>query len=46
MRETEHGMIVYGSMDRRTLDAAYNYSAAVADSEYLANWRRRWRSAA
>jgi len=35
-------MIVYGSMDRQTLDAAYNNSAAVADSErYLADWVRR-----
>jgi hypothetical protein len=36
-----HGMIVYGSMDRQTLDAAYNNSAAVADSyRYLADWVR------
>jgi arylformamidase len=35
-------MIVYGSMDRQTLDAAYNNSAAVADSDrYLANWQSR-----
>jgi arylformamidase len=35
-------MIVYGSMDRQTLDAAYNNSAAVADSDrYLADWLRR-----
>jgi arylformamidase len=35
-------MIVYGSMDRQALDAAYNNSAAVADSDrYLANWVRR-----
>ena len=35
-------MIAYGSMDRQTLDAAYNNSAAVADSErYLADWLRR-----
>jgi acetyl esterase/lipase len=35
-------MIVYGSMDRQTLDAAYNNSAAVADSErYIADWLRR-----
>ena len=35
-------MIVYGSMDRQTLDAAYNNSAAVADSDrYLADWVRR-----
>ena len=35
-------MIVYGSMDRQALDAAYNNSAAVADSDrYLADWRRR-----
>jgi acetyl esterase/lipase len=32
-------MIVYRSMDRRTLDASYNNSAAVGDSErYLADW--------
>jgi arylformamidase len=37
-----HGMIAYGSMDRQTLDAAYNNSAAVADSDrYLADWLRR-----
>jgi arylformamidase len=35
-------MIVYGSMDQQTLDAAYNNSAAVADSDrYLADWVRR-----
>ena len=35
-------MIVYGSMDRQTLDTAYNNSAAVADSDqYLADWLRR-----
>jgi arylformamidase len=35
-------MIVYRSMDRQTLDAAYNNSAAVADSErYLADWLGR-----
>jgi acetyl esterase/lipase len=35
-------VIVYGSMDRQTLDAAYNNSAAVADSDrYLADWLRR-----
>ena len=35
-------MNVYGSMDRQALDAAYNNSAAVADSDqYLANWLRR-----
>ena len=35
-------MIVYGSMDRQALDAAYNNSAAVADSKrYLADWLRR-----
>jgi arylformamidase len=35
-------MIVYGSMDRQALDAAYNNSAAVADSEqYLADWQCR-----
>jgi arylformamidase len=35
-------MIVYGSMDQQTLDAAYNNSAAVADSDrYLADWLGR-----
>jgi arylformamidase len=35
-------MIVYGSMDQQTLDAAYNNSAAVADSDrYIADWLRR-----
>jgi acetyl esterase/lipase len=35
-------MIVYRSMDRQTLDAAYDNSAAVADSDrYLADWLRR-----
>ena len=35
-------MIVYGSMDRQALDAAYNNSVAVTDSDrYLANWLRR-----
>ena len=35
-------MIVYRSMDRQTLDAAYNNSAAVAESDrYLADWLRR-----
>jgi acetyl esterase/lipase len=35
-------MIVYRSMDRQTLDAAYNNLAAVADSDqYLADWLRR-----
>ena len=35
-------MIVYRSMDRQTLDAAYNNSVAVADSDkYLAYWLRR-----
>jgi arylformamidase len=35
-------MIVYGSMDRQTLDTAYNNSAAVVDSDrYLADWVRR-----
>jgi hypothetical protein len=34
-------MIVYHGMDRQTLDAAYNNSAAVADSDqYLADWLR------
>ena len=42
MQESGHGMIVYRSMDRQTLDAAYNNSAAVADSDqYLADWLRR-----
>jgi arylformamidase len=42
MREAGHGVIVYGSMDRQTLDAAYNNSAAVADSDrYLVDWLRR-----
>ena len=32
-------MIVYGSMDRQALDAAYNNSVAVTDSDrYLADW--------
>jgi arylformamidase len=35
-------MNVYGSMDRQALDAAYNNSAAVADSDhYIADWLRR-----
>ena len=35
-------MIVYRIMDRQALDAAYNNSAAVADSDrYLADWQRR-----
>jgi acetyl esterase/lipase len=35
-------MTVYRSMDRQTLDAAYNNTAAVADSDrYLADWLRR-----
>jgi hypothetical protein len=35
-------MIIYRGMDRQTLDAAYNNSAAVADSDqYLADWMRR-----
>jgi arylformamidase len=35
-------MIAYRSMDRQTLDAAYNNSTAVADSErYLADWLGR-----
>jgi arylformamidase len=34
-------VIVYRSMDRQTLDAAYNNSAAVADSEHLTDWLRR-----
>jgi acetyl esterase/lipase len=39
---SEHSVIVYRSMDRQTLDAAYNNSAAVADSDrYLADWQRR-----
>src|SRR5690242_4188299 len=41
-RKTGNGMIVYRSMDRQALDAAYNNSAAVADSDrYLADWLRR-----
>ncbi len=40
--KTGHGMIVYRSMDRRTLDASYNNTAAVGDSErYLADWLLR-----
>jgi arylformamidase len=39
---SEHDMNVYGSMDRQALDAAYNNSAAVAESDrYLADWQRR-----
>jgi arylformamidase len=35
-------MIVYRSMDRQALDAAYNNSVAVTNSEqYLADWLRR-----
>ena len=35
-------MAVYRSMDRQTLDAAYNNSAAVPESDrYLADWLRR-----
>jgi arylformamidase len=35
-------MRVYGSMSREELDAAYNNSAAVKDSErYIEDWRRR-----
>jgi arylformamidase len=35
-------MIVYGSMDRQALNAAYNNSVAVTDSDrYLADWLRR-----
>ena len=35
-------MIVYRGMDRHTLDAAYNNSVVVADSDqYLASWLRR-----
>jgi arylformamidase len=42
MRDGGQGTIVYGAMDRPTLDAAYNNSAAVADSEdWLADWRHR-----
>jgi acetyl esterase/lipase len=37
-----YDMIVYRAMDRQALDAAYNNSTAVADSErYLADWLRR-----
>jgi hypothetical protein len=36
------GPAIYRGMDRPTLDAAYNNSAAVADSpEWLARWRER-----
>ena len=39
MREAEHGVIVYRNMDREALEAAYNNSAAVADSDgYIADW--------
>jgi arylformamidase len=39
---SKHEAIIYGSMDRQTLDAACNNSAAVADTErYLADWLRR-----
>ena len=42
MREAEHGVIVYRNMDREALYAAYNNSAAVADSDgYIADWLRR-----
>lgn len=35
-------MSLYRAMDRRTLDAAYNNSAAVVDSEdYIADWQDR-----
>jgi arylformamidase len=35
-------MSLYRAMDRRTLDAAYNNSAAVVDSEgYIADWQER-----
>ena len=35
-------MSLYRAMDRRTLDAAYNNSAAVVDSDdYIADWRER-----
>ena len=34
--------LLYRGMDRATLDAAYNNTAAVADSaEWLARWRER-----
>jgi arylformamidase len=37
-----HSAPTYRGMDRETLDAAYNNSAAVADSaQWLAAWRRR-----
>jgi arylformamidase len=37
-----HATPIYRGMDRAALDAAYNNSAAVADSaEYLARWRER-----
>src|SRR5262252_9661097 len=42
MREAEHGVIVYRNMEREALDAAYNNSAAVADSDrYITDWLRR-----
>ena len=42
MRDAGQGMTAYGSMDRQTLDAAYNNSSAVADSDrYLADWLHR-----
>jgi arylformamidase len=42
MAETDVGVPVSRGMDRATLDAAYNNSAAVADSaEWTADWRRR-----
>jgi arylformamidase len=35
-------VVVYRNMDREALDAAYNNSAAVADSDrYIADWLRR-----
>jgi hypothetical protein len=33
-----HAMIVYGSMDRQTLDAAYNNSAAVQPTAHCAKF--------
>jgi arylformamidase len=40
--EPSAARVLYRGMDRATLDAAYNNSAAVADSpEWLARWRER-----
>jgi arylformamidase len=41
-QDESHAAPIYRGMDRATLDAAYNNSAAVADSaQWLADWRRR-----